>query len=175
MKRDAEYLAKRNPQTQDLHCLYPFDLYPFLRKPFFLIVDSDNSHVFQHFPKRFGQPLLVLMSPEEMPPSFNKQHQGSLFTLFLHCPLTAICLISDIIEITISLWGKAQSHIERYYTEAGKILVRSRNVDSVFIQFYSDDFLRLLILRFLFCGSITRMHRIFRVSIIVYKLAAINV
>lgn len=33
------------------HCLYPGDLYPFTRRPLFIIIDSDNSFVFQHIPR----------------------------------------------------------------------------------------------------------------------------
>lgn len=52
--------------------LYPGDLMPFVRKPLFLIVDSDNSWVFQSVPQLFGQPLVVLMSPQDVP----AQYQG---------------------------------------------------------------------------------------------------
>ena len=52
--------------------LYPGDLIPFVRKPLFLIVDSDNSWVFQSVPQLFGQPLVVLMSPQDVP----SQYQG---------------------------------------------------------------------------------------------------
>jgi len=165
-------VRKPTPVTQlkDAHCLYPGDLYPFTRKPFFLIVDSDNSNAFQHIPRYFGQAFLILMSPEEAPPPFHdQQHKGSLFTLFLHCPLTAICLISNIIEVPGQLWDKAQSHIDHFLAEAGSLIIRSRSADPVFIQFYGDDFLRLLILRFLFCCVIMRMHRLFRVSFNSYK------
>ena len=54
--------------------LYPGDLMPFVRKPLFLIVDSDNSWVFQSVPQLFGQPLVVLMSPQDVP----AQYQGQL-------------------------------------------------------------------------------------------------
>lgn len=33
------------------HCLYPGDLYPYTRRPLFVIIDSDNSYVFQHIPR----------------------------------------------------------------------------------------------------------------------------
>ncbi|RWS28592.1 protein SCAI-like protein [Leptotrombidium deliense] len=162
-KRETDHSNKRILHFKDMHCLYPGDLYPFLRKPFFLIVDSDNSSAFQHIPRYFGQPFLILMSPEEAPPPFHEQqNKGSLFTLFLHSPLTAICLISNIIEIPLQLWEKAQSHIDRFLAEAGRLLVRSRSIDPVYIQFYGDDFLRLLILRFIFCCVVIRMHRLFR-------------
>lgn len=36
----------------------------------FIIIDSDNSFVFQHIPRYFGQPLVVLMSPQDVPPAF---------------------------------------------------------------------------------------------------------
>lgn len=52
------------------HCLYPGDLYPYTRRPLFLIVESDNSFVFAHIPKYFGQPLVVLMSPQDIPQGF---------------------------------------------------------------------------------------------------------
>ena len=47
--------------------LHPGDLYPYTRKPLFLIVDSDNSSAFQHFPNLFGQPVVCLLSPEQVP------------------------------------------------------------------------------------------------------------
>lgn len=52
------------------HCLYPGDLYPFTRRPLFIIIDSDNSFVFAHIPKYFGQPLVILMSPQDVPQNF---------------------------------------------------------------------------------------------------------
>lgn len=163
--RDDHPKTARNLQIKDMHCLYPGDLYPFTRKAFFLIVDSDNSNAFQHIPRYFGQPFLVLMSPEEAPSPFHDlQHKGSLFTLFLHSPLTAVCLISNIIEVPVQLWDRAQQQIDRFVAETGRLLVRSRSLDPVFLQFYSDDFLRLLMLRFIFCSVVLRMHRLFRVS-----------
>ena len=50
--------------------LHPGDLHPFTRRPFFLVVDSDNSSAFKTIPKLFDQPLVVLMSPQETPASF---------------------------------------------------------------------------------------------------------
>lgn len=63
---------KRGSQVKELNCLYPGDLIPFMRKPLFLIVDSDNSWVFQSVPILFGQPLVILMSPQDVP----SQYQG---------------------------------------------------------------------------------------------------
>ena len=50
--------------------LHPGDLYPFTRRPLFLIVDSDNSGAFACVPRGFDQPVVVLMSPQETPAAF---------------------------------------------------------------------------------------------------------
>ena len=50
--------------------LYPGDLYAFTRRPTFLIVDSDNSSAFSAVPQHFEQPLVVLMSPTDVPSTF---------------------------------------------------------------------------------------------------------
>lgn len=41
----------KNSGYKEPHCLYPGDLYPFTRRPLFIIIDSDNSFVFQHVPR----------------------------------------------------------------------------------------------------------------------------
>ncbi|XP_023244559.1 protein SCAI-like [Centruroides sculpturatus] len=162
-KREPDHANKRNIQLKDMHCLFPGDLYPYTRKPLLLIVDSDNSHAFQHIPRYFGQPVVVLMSPEDVPAAFrDQQHNGSLFTLFLHSPLTALCFICNIVDIPITLWEKGQSHMDRFMSEASRLLTRSRNIDPAYLQFYGDDFLRLLILRFIFCHIVLRLHRLFK-------------
>jgi hypothetical protein len=60
-----------------LFSLHPGDLYPFTRRPLFLIVDSDNSGAFASMPRNFDQPVVVLMSPQETPAAFQgKQTLG---------------------------------------------------------------------------------------------------
>ncbi|CAF3895802.1 unnamed protein product, partial [Rotaria magnacalcarata] len=49
--------------VKDVHNIFPGDLYPFLRKPLFLIIDSNNSIAFQNMPNLFGQPFISLLSP----------------------------------------------------------------------------------------------------------------
>lgn len=74
-KRDYELLnailnSKMKPHTKEPNCLYPGDLQPFTRRPTFIVVDSDNSAAFTNIPHHFDQPLVVLMSPQEVPTSF---------------------------------------------------------------------------------------------------------
>ncbi|EEC17464.1 conserved hypothetical protein [Ixodes scapularis] len=166
-KREPDHSNKRNIQLKDLHCLYPGDLYPYTRKPLFLIMDSDNSHVFQHMPRFFGQPLVALMSPEDVPPAFHdQQHKGNLLTLFLHSPLTALCFVCHVVDVPVSLWDKAQGHLNRFMAEASRtgIVAHFGSVYPAYLQFYGDDFLRLLMLRFIFCHVVLKLHRMFKGS-----------
>lgn len=66
--------------TKETHCIYPGDLYPFLRKPLFLIVDSSNSHVFKSFPNLFSQPFLALLSPTHTPSLLSGKLKITSFT-----------------------------------------------------------------------------------------------
>lgn len=71
--------GKSAATVKEPHCLYPGDLYPYTRRPLFIIIDSDNSFVFAHIPKYFGQPLVILMSPQDVPQNF--QGKGSYLEL----------------------------------------------------------------------------------------------
>lgn len=125
-KRDPDH-GKRLIGAKEPHCLYPGDLYPFTRKPLFVVVDSDNSFVFQQIPRYFGQPLMVLMSPQDTPSSLRDlRHGGSLFTLFLHAPLAAFCLICNVGSLPVHHWDRCQSYIERFLVEASRLIMRSR-------------------------------------------------
>nr|XP_045596796.1 protein SCAI-like isoform X3 [Procambarus clarkii] len=162
-KRDPEHTNKRALQLKDMHCFYPGDLYAFTRKPLFIVVDSDNSPVFANMPHYFGQPLVVLMSPQDTPPQFHDQHhRGNLFTLFLHSPLMGMCLVSSLCDVQMNLWEKCQTLVDRFISEASRLVTRGRSIDPSFLQFFGDDFLRLLTLRFIFCSTVLRAHRAFK-------------
>jgi hypothetical protein len=49
--------------------IHPGDLHLFLRRPLFLIVESDNSSVFLGLPNVFNQSCVTLTSPVDVPPT----------------------------------------------------------------------------------------------------------
>lgn len=112
------------------------------------------------------------MSPQDVPPNFaDLQHHGSLFTLFLHSPLTALCFICNVGDVAIHHWERCQGYVDRFITEASRLFSRCRVddieqgsgiMDSSYVQFFGDDFLRTLILRFVFADVTLRLHRGFR-------------
>ncbi|GAB6024608.1 hypothetical protein CHUAL_009752 [Chamberlinius hualienensis] len=165
-KRDVDHSNRRNLQLKEPNCLYPGDLYPYTRKPIFLIVDSDNSQAFQLIPRYFGQPFVTLMSATEMPTGFhgknNHHNKGNLFTLFLHSPLSAFCFVCNIVDVPATLWDECHVQVDQFLAETAHLFTRSRSLDHAFVHFLGDDFLRLLLLRFVFCYVVLKMHRSFK-------------
>ncbi|XP_025117452.1 protein SCAI isoform X3 [Bubalus kerabau] len=76
---NGDAIHKRNQSHKEMHCLHPGDLYPFTRKPLFIIVDSSNSVAYKNFTNLFGQPLVCLLSPTAYP----KALQAALVTVSL--------------------------------------------------------------------------------------------
>jgi hypothetical protein len=58
--------------------------------------------------------------------SADVHHHGSIFTLFLHSPLTALCYICSVGDVAIHHWERCQSYIDRFVTEASRLVTRCR-------------------------------------------------
>ncbi|CAF3820129.1 unnamed protein product [Adineta steineri] len=150
---------------KDIHNIFPGDLYPFLRKPLFLIIDSNHSVVFQNMPNLFGQPFISLLSPVKIPVVFHDyQNKGSLFTLFLTSPAFAFCFVCHLNELTSEQWNLCQDNVNRIIFEITKIFFKSKLVDHTIYHFLNDEFLRLFLARFVFCYAVLRLHRAFKGS-----------
>ncbi|XP_053195347.1 protein SCAI [Scomber japonicus] len=160
---NGETVQKRNQAQKEMHCLHPGDLFPFTRKPLFVIVDSSNSTAYKNFTNLFGQPLVCLLSPTVYPKSVQDQSQrGSLFTLFLYSPLLAFSSVCGLSNVRRGLWERAQEFLRKVYRDIGQMITRSRTIDQAFLQFFGDEFLRLLLIRFVFCSAALRLHKLFR-------------
>ncbi|XP_014902329.1 protein SCAI [Poecilia latipinna] len=162
---NGETVQKRNQAQKEMHCLHPGDLFPFTRKPLFIIVDSSNSTAYKNFSNLFGQPLVCLLSPTVYPKSVQDQSQrGSLFTLFLYSPLLGFSSVCGLSSVRRGLWERAQDFLRKVFRDIGQMLTRSRSIDQAFLQFFGDEFLRLLLIRFVFCSAALRLHKLFRES-----------
>nr|XP_048678641.1 protein SCAI isoform X5 [Caretta caretta] len=167
---NGDAIHKRNQSYKEMHWsqnfrdgLHPGDLYPFTRKPLFIIVDSSNSVAYKNFTNLFGQPLVCLLSPTAYPKALQDQSQrGSLFTLFLNNPLMAFLFVSGLSSMRRGLWEKCQDYLRKINRDIAQLLTHSRSIDQAFLQFFGDEFLRLLLTRFVFCSATMRMHKIFR-------------
>ncbi|XP_061554401.1 protein SCAI isoform X1 [Phycodurus eques] len=160
---NGEVIQKRNQSHKEMHCLHPGDLLPFTRKPLFIIVDSTNSNAYKNFTNMFGQPLVCLLSPKVYPKSVQDQSQrGSLFTLFLYSPLLAFFSVCGLSSVRGKLWQSTQEFLHKVDRDIGQMITRSQTIDQAFLQFFGDEFLRLLLIRFVFCSATLRLHKVFR-------------
>ncbi len=84
---------------------------------------------FQNFQSLFGQPLVALLSPETVPTSIeSERRKGNLFTLFLHCPLTAYLRVCGLASISLKTWERGQSLVDSFMGECCRILMRARHL-----------------------------------------------
>lgn len=94
----------------------------------------------------------------------DQSQRGSLFTLFLNNPLMAFLFVSGLSSMRRGLWEKCQEYLRKINRDIAQLLTHSRSIDQAFLQFFGDEFLRLLLTRFVFCSATMRMHKAFRVG-----------
>ncbi|KXJ13660.1 protein SCAI [Exaiptasia diaphana] len=159
-------LSKRRNVFKEPNCLYPEDLVPFTRKPLVLIVDCPNSEAFKYFPNHFGQPLVCLMSSAAVPVAMSESNRkGNMFTMFLYSPLVAFCYVSSIANLRSDLWEDGQRQVRRILNDLLRVIQDwSRVVDLSVLKILEDDFLKMMLLRYIFCFYVTHLHRAFKGS-----------
>lgn len=154
--------------------LYPSDILPFTRRPLFIIVDSDNSCVFESLSgNERGEPAVMLLSPSlqpdekgmGVPASVSYPNScGNMFTFFLTAPFLAFCRV---VGISISTLQKGQlEHTEKFLStllaDLGNILAASTSINYAWARVLHDPFLRQLVLRFILCRGVFALHSRFR-------------
>eukprot|EP00004_Rigifila_ramosa_P028288 TRINITY_DN9541_c0_g1_i1.p1 TRINITY_DN9541_c0_g1~~TRINITY_DN9541_c0_g1_i1.p1 ORF type:complete len:577 (+),score=118.93 TRINITY_DN9541_c0_g1_i1:216-1733(+) len=138
--------------------LCPEDLLPFSRKPLFCVIDSDNSHAFANFPNLFGQPVLLLLSPRSQPVAVaDPIATGSLFTLCLASPFSGFALAAGAPAATAEQYKAFRAQLHFFFEELLALLISSDLGPSI-SYFLDDDFLRLLILRFVLFRGLCLAH-----------------
>ena len=51
--------------------------------------------------------------------------RGGLLSLFLHSPLTGLCLVCGVGTLSVGLWDKCQAHVDKFLADAAKFLMRA--------------------------------------------------
>ena len=69
-----------------------------------------------------------MINSKELCPFTEQQQKGSLFTLFLHCPLMALCFVCKIVDVPVSLWDKCQAQVDKFVAESSRLFARSRKL-----------------------------------------------
>lgn len=68
------------------------------------------------------------------------------------------------VQIPIHVWDKCLSYIDRFMTEASRLVTSrgARDDSAAFLHFMGDDFLRLLVCRHIFASVVLRYHRTYK-------------
>ncbi|CAK8674971.1 unnamed protein product [Clavelina lepadiformis] len=163
--RKDDNTPRKQTATKNMHCLHPGDLYPFMRKPMLLIVDSDNAKAFGNIPNLFGQSVVCLMASDELPNSLKDPFlHGRLLTNFLYSPLLSFMLVCGIAQTSDQVYEACSQVMGKIMSEIQKAYMRSRTIDESFLHFLGDDFMRLILLRFAFCCCTLRLHKAYKES-----------
>ncbi|KAJ2081417.1 hypothetical protein H4R24_002352 [Coemansia sp. RSA 988] len=153
-RRAASEATQDRNAEQLINTLHPADLVPFTRKPFFMIVESESSTAYKNMPNLFNQPLLCLLSPVSYP---LQASAGSIYTFFLHSPMVAFCVVSQITSMTTSKWTGLESLV---YEMEDLILelINTHIKQASLRRFLGDDFLRQIVVRHVLCCAVLRLH-----------------
>jgi Protein SCAI len=163
MAASQKLLGGASAEPQD--CFGPADLLPFLRLPFFLIADSDNSSAFRSVRGAYDKPFVALLSPESQPQELRDlSHFGNLFTAFLFDPIAALCFVADKPSLHYEQYTHARHLLDAAAAEIVALMASSDKVPHAFKYMLADASLRLLIVRFLFCFTALSLHRLFRAN-----------
>ncbi|KAJ1809980.1 hypothetical protein LPJ75_004289, partial [Coemansia sp. RSA 2598] len=146
--------SKDRKIEQLVHTLHPADLLPYTRKPFFLIVESSSSGAYKNIPNLFNQPLLCLLSPSSYPITSNS---GSIYTFFLHSPVTAFCIVSRINAVSKAKWAELQALFDQFEDRVFELLAQ-HVVDPNVRKFLFDDFLGQVVVRHVVCCIMLQLH-----------------
>ncbi|KAJ2726441.1 hypothetical protein GGI07_000579 [Coemansia sp. Benny D115] len=138
-----------------VHTVHPADLLPYTRKPFFLIVESESSGAYRNMPNLFNQPLLCLLSPTQYPAT--NAASGSMYTFFLHSPIVAFTVVSQLTLVSTSKWTALQTMFDELETYVADLLWDL--IDDPHVRrFLGDEFLRQIMVRHVLCCVVLGMH-----------------
>lgn len=158
----------------ETNTLLPIDLLPFTRKKLFVIIESNNSDAFKNFNSTFHHYCLCLLSPkiydmdssqEEIGSSsggsVNSELRGGLLTLFLYSPVTAFCVTASKKSITQEIYDRLLKGVSIIFDDIFKLLMNMEGMPQCFMHFVEEDFLRTIILRFIFCHYVLSLHKLY--------------
>ena len=77
--------------------------------------------------------VIVLLSANRLCFTVSDLHpKGGLLTLFLHSPLTAVCVLGNIKEVPYHLWETGQAFVDRFLAEASRLMTRAKGLGNYY-------------------------------------------
>lgn len=151
--RQGLILDHSQTKKESLNNFYPDDLAPFLRGPMFIIIESPQSNLFLNLSNNvFGTSAVVLAAPQlQSPKLLESTETGSLFTWFLHEPLSAFLFTVSKTKLSKSIYQQCSTIITALLSEIEQLLQSSNGLPSAIKEFMTDGFLSIFIRKYIFC------------------------
>eukprot|EP00039_Didymoeca_costata_P001734 m.54671 g.54671 ORF g.54671 m.54671 type:complete len:573 (+) comp10941_c0_seq1:70-1788(+) len=164
----SKQTSSSQPNFSGVSGIFPGDMLPFMRNPLFLVVDSAAAGEFSTLESTFGIPFLALLSPEQCPEVYDTKFVGSLLSLFLQSPLEGFCFVSFLglqdVPLGISLWTSSLSIWNSTYREIESLLSNPTFFDTSVQRLCGDQFLRRIVIHFIFFHETLNAHVAFQGS-----------
>jgi len=138
-------------QTSDSTTLTPQDLQPFTRMPLFIVADGDNSQCLANIDLHFGEKFLCLMSPTKWVSTVSAPVPQGLFTLFLHAPLTAFCLLCGLTNVDADAYKNADGVLNEFLNRV--VDAQAPLLPGGVEHLMADLYIKTLVTRFLFAHA----------------------
>ena len=158
---------QNSSSTSQADQLFLDDIYPLMRRPFFLLIDSPGflpQPDSLSFPERFHQPFICLVSPVYYPVTIENYmtRGGGLLSLFISSPLQALCVTCGIQSLSAKLASSALQSITQIEDIAFSSLSNLPNLPPSYRQLCTDNTLQCIVRRFLFLWACLRLHMGFK-------------
>jgi len=138
-------------QSSESTTLSPQDLLPFTRMPLFIVADGDNSQCLTNMELHFGEKFLCLMSPTKWVSTISAPVPQGLFTLFLHAPLTAFCLLCGLTNVDADAYKNAETVLNEFLNRV--VDAQAPLLPGGVEYLLGDLYIKTLVSRFLFAHA----------------------
>jgi len=143
-------------QTSDSTTLTPSDIQPFTRMPLFIVVDSDNSQCLENIDLRYGEKFLCLMSPTKWGSTVSATVPSGLFTLFLHAPLPAFCLLCGLTNVDADAYKGAEVFLNDFLNRV--VDAQAPLLPGGVEHLLGDLYIKSMVARFVFAHAVLSLY-----------------
>lgn len=98
--------------------LIPEDIVPYTRVPMLVVVEADAAEPFLAMKTPYGKPFLCLVAPKV----WESATEPGLFTLFLHRPVAAFCILCGLFTPEKAIYEQCTIIINDYFAKLKEII-----------------------------------------------------
>ena len=106
------------PEDDVSNVLMPEDILPYTRVPMLLVIEAEAAEGFLKMRPAYGQPFLCLAAPKV----WESASEPGLFTLFLHRPIAAFCILCGLFTPEKAIYQQCSIIVNDYFAKLKEII-----------------------------------------------------